>query len=281
MWPTPNVPNGGRKSPDADIEAKGSTDRGKRQIDLASVARYMTPRLWSTAAAGNFNDAESPESWRARAERLKEKGINGNGAGTPLAVQAKEAMGRLWATPRQSDWRSGQVSDETYEKNSRPLTEQATRWMQAHIPSQAPWVPCQEMCGAFWCAMREMHAHDCECPPIEDWETDPYSPTGPHSPTTPMAGGPSSNDGPGSPPPDLELNPAFVEWLMLGPAGIGLTCLGHPATATAPIGSVGSATGSARPRRRRRSEPSGIGPSMNGRDPRQTPAAAETGGGAS
>lgn len=40
---------------------------------------------------------------------------------TPVARQAA-----LWATPRAADWRSGSVSAETWEKNSRPLTEQVT-----------------------------------------------------------------------------------------------------------------------------------------------------------
>lgn len=33
-----------------------------------------------------------------------------------------------WATPSASPWRSGDHSDETWERNSRPLNEQATHW---------------------------------------------------------------------------------------------------------------------------------------------------------
>jgi len=73
-------------------------------------------RLWMRPTAGNFNDGESPESWRARAETLKEKGINGNGAGLPLSVQAKEVTGRLWSRPNTQRGggvhRSGNRSDE-------------------------------------------------------------------------------------------------------------------------------------------------------------------------
>jgi hypothetical protein len=39
-----------------------------------------------------------------------------------------EAALMQWATPRASDTRSGEVSDEVYDRNSRPLTEQAARW---------------------------------------------------------------------------------------------------------------------------------------------------------
>jgi hypothetical protein len=51
LWPTPNVPNGGRTlSPEA-IEAKGSTPKGKRQVGLENVAS-----LWPTpSVCGNHN----------------------------------------------------------------------------------------------------------------------------------------------------------------------------------------------------------------------------------
>lgn len=228
MWPTPNVPNGDRKSSDADIESKGSTDRGKRQIDLGSVARYWTARqlwptatandaragrnrtagrsdpssghhdgrtltdairLWSTPSAGNFNDSETPQSWRARAEQQKARGINGNGAGMPLAIQAKETVGKLWATPSARDWRSAEHSDETWEKNARPLNEQALRLQRGH-----------------------------------------------RSPTTPLDGEPTSNDTPNS----LQLNPLFDEWLLFGRWMLGWTCV-------CPARALARAAGGSRP----------------------------------
>jgi len=44
------------------------------------------------------NDGEKPETWLARAEKLKQKGINGNGAGMPLSIAVQ-----MWPTPRSSD----------------------------------------------------------------------------------------------------------------------------------------------------------------------------------
>lgn len=35
------------------------------------------------------------------------------------------------------------------------------------------WVPCG--CGNYWCDVHQMHAHDCVCPPIEEWESSPYA----------------------------------------------------------------------------------------------------------
>lgn len=52
---------------------------------------------WPTPAASVTNLTESPESWQARADRLKAKGINGNGAGVPLTVAVK-----MWPTSTSS-----------------------------------------------------------------------------------------------------------------------------------------------------------------------------------
>lgn len=46
----------------------------------------------------------------------------------------------------------------------------ATKWWRP----AAPWIPCQDQCGEFWCTLHQQHACDCECPPIEEWTTNPY-----------------------------------------------------------------------------------------------------------
>lgn len=43
--------------------------------------------------------------------------------------------------------------------------------------SQPAWTPCE--CGEFWCRLHECHAFECACPPIEEWEIDPYVEGGP------------------------------------------------------------------------------------------------------
>lgn len=53
---------------------------------------------WPTPDAAVFNVSESPESFRARQEALRAKGINGNGCGTPLAMAVK-----MWTTPQAHD----------------------------------------------------------------------------------------------------------------------------------------------------------------------------------
>jgi DNA-cytosine methyltransferase len=42
------------------------------------------------------------------------------------------------------------------------------------IGKEPAWIPCPEECGDFFCNLHQMHTSDCECPPIDEWETDPY-----------------------------------------------------------------------------------------------------------
>jgi len=37
------------------------------------------------------------------------------------------------------------------------------------------WMPC-ECCEEFVCTIHGGHVAECECPPIEEWECDPYAP---------------------------------------------------------------------------------------------------------
>lgn len=59
-------------------------------------------KLWPTPAASLPQDGETPETFLARRESLREKGINGNGCGTPLSIEAQ-----LWATPTARDGKDG------------------------------------------------------------------------------------------------------------------------------------------------------------------------------
>jgi hypothetical protein len=45
----------------------------------------------------------------------------------------------------------------------------------------AAWVPCVGGCGDYWCRLHDQHAHECECPPLEEWPVllDPYTNGGP------------------------------------------------------------------------------------------------------
>jgi len=131
-WRTPNA---------------GDTEVGpphsQKQVMLANQAR-----TWPTPSAALTNDGESAESWQARADALKSKGVNGNGAGMPLTIAAK-----MWPTPHTSlatgpghrnpdtganlqtvvaafwsarDWKGS--PDELRTGNARPLNEVTKTW---------------------------------------------------------------------------------------------------------------------------------------------------------
>lgn len=76
-----------------------------KQACLAhAVSCPATPTgAWPTPAASIPQDGENPDTWLARRESLKAKGINGNGAGMPLSIAVK-----LFPTPRAAanEWRT-------------------------------------------------------------------------------------------------------------------------------------------------------------------------------
>src|SRR4051812_42684704 len=37
----------------------------------------------------------------------------------------------------------------------------------------AAWIPCP-CCENYWCLLHGQHAHDCPCPPVEEWDESPY-----------------------------------------------------------------------------------------------------------
>ena len=84
--------------------------------------------------------------------------------------------------------------------------------------------------------------------------------TGPPDPPTETAGPPSLANTHTSRP---QLNPLFVEWLMLGRDGIGLTCI-CPASATEATASVDSAMPLCPTVPRQHSDSSGVTPSVSG-----------------
>ena len=63
-----------------------SYDRGKSNLGEVSAS-------WPTPNASLMNDGEKPETFLARQKKLKDKSINGNGAGVPLTVACRQMPG--------------------------------------------------------------------------------------------------------------------------------------------------------------------------------------------
>jgi hypothetical protein len=144
---------------------------------------------WPTATAGIHGDGLSPEAFDKRVERLKELGINGNGAGDMLTVEAKR-----WPTPTTMDTmeaaRNGIVGN-----HNLSLPVAADRWM---TPSARDWKDSEGMSHTGTNPDGSTRSR------LDQLGRQALAATGPASP---------SPSGP------RRLNPEFTEWLMGLPHG--------------------------------------------------------------
>jgi hypothetical protein len=97
LWPTPNVPNGGRVNPPGTSPTGMAPDGSKKQIGLENAVK-----LWPTPRAGEG------DKWSAGSQR----------------DDSLQQQSRLWATPTARDHRSIHAGPATLARNSRPLSEQ-------------------------------------------------------------------------------------------------------------------------------------------------------------
>ena len=101
---TPSVPNGGRKMSQADVEAKGATEGGKRQVDLGSQAEF-----WQTPAVDSFRSRGG--------DRKDEMGL--------------DQQARFWPTPTAKDEASSgsaAYSTESGRHSGTTLTDATRNW---------------------------------------------------------------------------------------------------------------------------------------------------------
>lgn len=109
LWPTPTLPSGGQKPPAGTTPTGRTLDGRKVQVTLANVAEAA---LWPTPTAMDNRRGLLPP-------RRTDTGL-------PLTqMVGREVHRAMWATPLSSNARSGLVSPEVFERNSRPLQEQA------------------------------------------------------------------------------------------------------------------------------------------------------------
>jgi len=121
LWPTPNVPNGGRTMTAEDALNKGKTAKGKRQVGLENAVKFwpspiatgkrgrpnpegkhpfsltlsQTVKLWPTATAGDAKGRAYQYDGKDKGKRSK----------TLTLVGA--AKSGLWSTPRATDGTKG------------------------------------------------------------------------------------------------------------------------------------------------------------------------------
>lgn len=189
-WPTPTAM-------DSRSAARAHYDWGRPGVTLTDAMR-----AWPTPSASLANDQEEPETWRARQAQLVQKGVNGNGAGLPLAIAAKE-----WPTPVASEAMRG---SDTYMRGNQNLTGVSKGWPTPRATDG-----------------------DKGGPNGRDGSGSPHLPMAaiqhfPPDPTTPMDGESTSSG-------TRVLNPRFVEVLMGFPIGwTAFELLGTPSSLRRP-----------------------------------------------
>lgn len=144
LWPTPNVPNGGRGMSAENVAAKGDTEAGKRQVPLeAATKHWPTPR---TITGGGES-----------AERKKELGREDAGGGD------LQAAADLWQTPAACSPQSLRGTGQDPEKRRAQghqvnLQDQASAW-------PTPRAEDSESCG------NHPGAKDSLSGTTKDWQT--------------------------------------------------------------------------------------------------------------
>lgn len=125
-WPRSGILHGGRCS-ELTIHWSGlHTGANGGSVSRGKLAR---PDHWPTLDAQACNYNERPSTWDARAERLKLKGYNGNGAGKRLCVEVKR-----WPTPIYQDTEEPNNSLSRLVKTGRKHAPTHKRAPDAHKP---------------------------------------------------------------------------------------------------------------------------------------------------
>jgi hypothetical protein len=132
-WPTPNAHVIEHKSRPPIVD--GTRKPSDPQISTADYAVHVFSQ-WPTPSASVANDGESPQTWHARAAKLKEKHGNGNGAGLPLTVAATQ-----WPTPAARDSKGANSEEHcTVTGGGRKHMDQLSNFV-AHSSHQAQQTP--------------------------------------------------------------------------------------------------------------------------------------------
>ena len=105
---------------------------------------------------------------------------------------------RIYNPPTADAWRlavelaaTEAARDQEWEQLTEPAELKVVFWMprpKAHYRAAkpAPWVPC-DCCDGYICNIHKTHAHDCPCPPADEWEVSPYDAPKPElKPTAPL-----------------------------------------------------------------------------------------------
>lgn len=151
---------------------------GKRESFIAAsvvgaaLAEAGYDSWWLSLRASDVGASHRRERWFCLAERvaqLEGNGLEGCTAECEPWREAASAGGEAVAYTEGVGER--EQSDEA-RSNSRQRSREGFGRGGYGV---APWEPC-ECCEEFWCNIHGMHVFECDCPPIDEWERDPYEP---------------------------------------------------------------------------------------------------------
>jgi hypothetical protein len=194
LWPTP-VANDDNKSPEAHMAMKARMKGGPRNTitSLNVMVKATERQLWPTPTAGD-----------ARASGSRNTASSNAHPGTSLtdAVREDGGTGRMWPTPKSSDFRPGHAS-RADDPRRRNLNDQVMWPTPRAHDARADFAKLDRSSTGI---SLETAALLWPTPNARDWRSGQgRSPNG-HSEQLPeRVGG--------------QLNPQFVEWLMAFPIG--------------------------------------------------------------
>lgn len=164
-------------------EPTTSATSGQSSSDV--FARLDPDGLWQKTSAGCCQVTLDGSS-ETFSETWPRAGMTRSGTAylrPPLAPLTNGIASGLWPTPGAND----------YKGSSR--VGQRRGQLDEAIESMPAWIPCP-CCENFLCLIHLLHAHECACPSVDEWSSDPYTDRAPG-----------------------RLAPMFSEWLLGFPIG--------------------------------------------------------------
>lgn len=161
MWPTPNVPNGGRQPAEGTVSLTGQSDKGKRQVGLHNAVTWPTAsvtgnhnrkgasktsgdglstavkaNVWPTPQASEYK-GQSQRGQHSPEDRLTNMVMLTDGPQAPasLSTSGKSQGQRLWSTP-QSDYPSDDVTKMTLSPAGKATRTDNGRMVQTSLTVQ-------------------------------------------------------------------------------------------------------------------------------------------------
>jgi hypothetical protein len=123
QWSTPNTPSGGPNTKSTQTHT-GGLDLDGQVIHWTTPTAHDQHERHQTHAQGGNPITNQVHQWQTPAtDSFRSRG------GDRKGEQGLDQQARLWGTPSARDWKSGDASEETMNRNARrPLNEQAEHW---------------------------------------------------------------------------------------------------------------------------------------------------------